>query len=291
MNAEILVVIVTYNGMEWIERCTGSVLSSQMPADIMVIDNGSTDGTPEWLERHGIEVMRNESNAGFGAANNIGMLRAVQQGYAFVYLLNQDAWVRPDTFKLLSDAFASGSYGILSPIQYDGGGRKMDRQFSKRCKRYLSKSSEAVVQVPFVMAAHWMISRGCLLKTGGFSPAFRQYGEDDNYIDRALWMGFRTGVVRAAEAVHDRASRPESSDKRMFLKCNGSVVRVSRPAGGAFLRLLWETLRLAGTGCVNFSAAPFRFIPTLWKRYPELMRYRRKSRRKGAFLLPQSKGR
>ena len=140
------------------------------------------------------------------------------------------------------------------------------------------------MEVPFVMAAHWMISRGCLMQTGGFSPAFAHYGEDENYIHRARWHGYKCGVVRAAGAVHDRSLRQESPDKRMFLKCNGSVARVSKPGGGAFFRLQWETLRLAATGCVHLSKAPFRFIGTLWDRYPELMRYRRMSRKKGAFL-------
>ncbi|MBR4809637.1 MAG: glycosyltransferase [Bacteroidales bacterium] len=286
MDAEILVIIVSFNGMQWIERCIGSVLSSSMPADILVIDNGSTDGTREWLQKKGIEVIRSSGNIGFGAANNIGMQRALEEGYSFVYLLNQDAWVLPDTFKLLTDAFFStGGYGILSPIQYDGGGKKMDRQFSRRCRKYLRRQKDApVVDVPFVMAAHWMISRGCLMETGGFSPAFVQYGEDDNYIDRARWKGYACGVVRAAGGVHDRAGRPASPEKRMFLKCNGSVARVSRPAFGALFRLLWETVRLALTGMVHFSKEPFRFIGTLWKRFPELMRYRRQSRKRGAFL-------
>lgn len=286
MDAEILVIIVTFNGMEWIERCIGSVRSSVIPADIIAIDNGSTDGTPEWLEKHGVEVLRNPQNLGFGAANNIGLQIALERGHLFVYLLNQDAWVFPDTFKLLTDAFYStGGYGILSPIQLDGGGKKMDRQFAKRCKGYLRRQKgAAIVDVPFVMAAHWMVSRGCLMQTGGFSPAFTQYGEDDNYIHRAKWNGFSVGIVPAAKAVHDRATRPATPEKRMFLKCNGSVARVSKPAGGALFRLLWETLRLALTGGIHFSKDPFRFIGRLWGRYPELMRFRRASRKKGAFL-------
>ena len=47
--ADILVVIVTWNGMEWISRCIDSVVGSDMRADIFVVDNGSTDGTVEWL--------------------------------------------------------------------------------------------------------------------------------------------------------------------------------------------------------------------------------------------------
>lgn len=286
MNSEILVIVVTFNGMRWLERCIGSVRASKTPADILAIDNGSTDGSVEWLQGHGVEVICTESNLGFGAANNIGMRRAVEEGYSYVYLLNQDAWVMPDTFGKLISAFDLGPYGILSPVQYDGGGKKMDKQFAKRCRSRIRKhKGAAVVEVPFVMAAHWMISRGCLMKVGGFSPAFRQYGEDDNYIDRTHWFGWRVAVVPDASAVHDRAGRPGSPEQRMFLKCNGSVIRVSNPAGGLLLRLLGEPLRLVALGCLHFSGAPFRFIGKLWKRYPELIRYRKQSRKPGAFLL------
>ena len=146
-----------------------------------------------------------------------------------------------------------------------------------------------MVEVPFVMAAHWMISRVCLMRTGGFSPAFTHYGEDDNYIDRARWHGFRTGVVTAAKGIHDRDQHGADKDRAMFLKCNASVVHVSNPAGGVLLRMLWEPLRLVGIGCLHFSGEPFRFIGKLFGRYGELLRYRRQSRRPGAFLLEGKK--
>lgn len=290
MKSEILVIIVSFNGMHWLERCISSVLASDVPEDILVIDNGSTDGSVEWLQKHGIEVIANDSNLGFGAANNVGLKKALEEGYSYAYLLNQDAWVEKDTFRKLVSAMDDGRFGILSPVQYDAGGKKMDRQFAKRCKRYMKKQSGSdIVEVPFVMAAHWMISRGCLQKVGGFSPAFNMYGEDDNYIDRAHWFGFKTGVVPEARAIHDRADRPETPERRMFLKCNASVVHVSNPAPWELARLLWEPLRLVLIGCLHFSGAPFRFIGKLIKRYPELLRYRRKSRKAGAFLIPEKK--
>ena len=140
-----------------------------------------------------------------------------------------------------------------------------------------------------MMASHWMISRGCLQKVGGFSPAFIMYGEDDNYIDRARWHGYLCGVVPAASAVHDRADRPSNKDQRMFLKCNASIVHVSNPAGWELLRLIGEPLRLAAIGCIHFDGTPFKFIGKLIKRYPELLKLRRKSRKPGAFLIPEKK--
>ncbi len=285
MNSEILVIIVTFNGMRWLEKCISSVRSSTVQADIIAIDNGSTDGSVEWLQKHGVQVVANNSNIGFGAANNIGMKLALEEGYFYVYLLNQDAWLEPDTIEKLLKGFEYSRYGILSPVQNDASGRKMDKQFAKRCKRFIRRhKGETVVEVPFVMAAHWMVSRGCLMETGGFSPAFTLYGEDDNYIDRARWFGYSCGVVPEAKAVHDRADRPSTPERRMFLKCNASVVHVSSPKRGLLLRLLGEPLRLLGISLLHLDKAPLRFIGTLWKRYPELIRLRKQSRKAGAFL-------
>lgn len=290
MTSEILVIIVTFNGMQWIERCISSVKASTVPADILVIDNASTDGTPQWLQRHGVEVIQNSANIGFGAANNIGLKRVLDQGYAYAYLLNQDAYLLPDTMERMLEHFDETVYGVLSPIQYDGSGKKMDRNFSKKCKRAIKKSGDdPVANIRFVMAAHWMISRGCLLNTGGFSPAFKMYGEDDNYCDRARWHGFGVGVVKDAGGIHDRGQRKDAKDKRMFLKCNASAVHISDPLPGVLLRMIWEPLRLVGIGCVNFSGAPFRYIGELIGRYKELLRYRRKSRARGAFLVETKK--
>ena len=123
--AEILTIVVTCNGMKWIERCLRSVRASAVPSDVMVIDNASEDGTPDWVREHFPEaiVSCSRDNLGFGAANNIGLRYALAHSYRYVYLLNQDAWVFPETFGTLVRAFdedgreASGkSLGIISPM-------------------------------------------------------------------------------------------------------------------------------------------------------------------------------
>ena len=105
--ADILTIVVTFNGMKWIGRCLGSVRASAVPSDIMVVDNGSDDGTPERVQENFPEAIltRNRENLGFGAANNLGIRFALDHDYRYVYLLNQDAWVFPETFGTLLRAF------------------------------------------------------------------------------------------------------------------------------------------------------------------------------------------
>lgn len=135
--ADTLVIIVTYNGRRWIEKAVSSVRASEREADIFVVDNASTDGTPDWLEEQGVETDRMMANHGFGAANNIGLRRALERGYRYVYLLNQDAWLLPDTLGRLA-AFLDEhpEYGLVSPMQMKPDLASLDDQFARHYPMY-----------------------------------------------------------------------------------------------------------------------------------------------------------
>ena len=285
---EILTIVVTYNGMEWIERCLRSVQASATPSDIMVVDNGSDDGTAAWIREHFPEVIVSESrdNLGFGAANNIGLRYALSHSYRYAYLLNQDAWVFPETFGTLVRAFGENgkAIGIMSPMQMEANLTRMDAQFVKHCGKTLEKDPAETVRVPFVMAAHWMISRECLEAVGGFSPAFPHYGEDLDYIHRARYKGFAAAVVKTASAVHDRAGRPRPKDYRMKLKVVTARTALTNPGTNPHLALIGQSIMLAVQGVLHFSVIPWKGIKELWRASKELQSYRKESLKPGAFL-------
>jgi len=95
----IYVVIVTYNGMQWIDKCLDSLIHSSIPLNIIIIDNLSTDGTVDFIKHKypTVELVETGKNLGFGKANNIGITHAVKQNADYVFLLNQDAWVGLNT--------------------------------------------------------------------------------------------------------------------------------------------------------------------------------------------------
>lgn len=287
----ILVIVVTYNGLKWMDRCLGSLRESEEPVDVMVIDNGSSDGTPDHIRKNYPEVMLHDTGAnhGFGRANNIGLRHALEKGYGYVYLLNQDAWVFPDTFgKLVAAMESDRTAGVVSPMQMTASADRPDPRFRKWCPQQalsdLESGRSRLYHVRFVMAAHWLISRECLVKTGGFSPAFRHYGEDDNFLDRARAKGFRVGILSGAKAVHDREMRPYSKKAAMKLKCTGSVVKVSNPANRLWFRLLFQPLELLGISLRYMSWDVFRFIFGFIGSYRSLAAYRKESMKDGAFL-------
>lgn len=257
---KILVVIVTYNGMKWLGKCLGSISG----ADVFVVDNASSDGSADWVAEHRPDaiLVRNTENTGFTEANNLGMRYALDNGYDFVYLLNQDAWVMPDTFQKLLEAFeAHPNYGILSPMQLRGDGLARDFQFSKL---YLKSSGDGDIRrVSRVMAAHWMVRCDALRRTGLFSDLFPIYGQDDNLCHRMRHEGFLTGIVPQATAIHDRSQREESKEKLIYRNYYmGSLVRLHNP----------NLPRLAAWAYI----VPFTFVKAMKYRSLEPFRYFRK---------------
>lgn len=228
---KVLVIIVTYNAMRWVDRCFSSLRESTYPNDVYVIDNGSTDGTQQYIKENYPEVMflQSQENLGFGKANNIGLQYAIDKEYEYVYLLNQDAWVDSDTFNsLIGVSDKNPDYGILSPMQMVSKSDNFDPSFyslltsEEGNKGYfidlaLNRTVKDVYPVKQVMAAHWLITRKCLLAVGGFSPSFPHYGEDNNYIQRAAFLGFKTGYVPSCFAVHDREYRETPLKKKVYL--------------------------------------------------------------------------
>jgi GT2 family glycosyltransferase len=217
--------------MQWIDKCLQSLLNSLYKTEIIVIDNGSVDGTVDHIKQNYtlIKLIQAEKNLGFGQGNNIGLKIALQKKADYVFLLNQDAWVENDTIpKLLTAHGSNPSYGILSPIHLNGMGNDFDNHFYIYLKNSAinkhsieniknKKSGDDIISSPFVNAAAWFISLSCLQKTGGFDPIFFHYGEDDNYAQRAVYKGYKIGILPTANIYHDK-ERPSLTQSASLQK-------------------------------------------------------------------------
>ena len=294
-SPKVLVITVTYNAMPWIGKFFESLKASTVPTDVIIIDNGSTDGTQEHIRQNYPEahLVQSDSNLGFGKANNVGLKYAIENSYDYVYLLNQDAWIEKDCLGLLIDAHKRHSgYGILSPVQIQANGCHMDRNFlhtaAERTRgasllndTYFGNTAE-IYDVDEVMAAHWLISMECVRTVGGFSPAFYHYGEDYNYIDRAAYHGFKTGIVPKAIGIHDREDRPEPPDadiRRLnlstLIKINDITEEVSWSSIAArYVKMIFK----AGT------LKHFRFLFKILFNSGKVKRYKEASKGRCAFL-------
>lgn len=203
---KVIVVIVTYNGAKWLKKCFQSLEQSHYENNIIVVDNDSSDNSVEIIQSFPkIQLIQSTENLGFGKANNLGIQKALEIGADYVFLLNQDTWVFPETISNLVEVAATNEkYGIISPLHYSGDEIHLDQSFENYWKRKIMSISEQVDEVPFVNAAAWLISKKTLEKVGYFEPMFQHYGEDRNYTDRILYHKFKTVVAKNAKICHDR---------------------------------------------------------------------------------------
>ncbi len=229
---KLFVIIVTYKGQQWYDRCFTSLRESTIPVQTVVVDNASNDGTAEYIKEHypEIHLIESKENLGFGRANNIGMRYALENGCDYVFLLNQDAWVEADTLEKLVDIHLKHSeYGILSPIHLNAEKTGMEKGLVKCLDDsrvtdkalfedlYFGRLKE-VYDTRYVNAAAWLLPRKTLETVGGFDPIFSHYGEDDNYLHRVKYHKMKTGICPMCVAVHDTVRRISSTDKKVQTK-------------------------------------------------------------------------
>jgi GT2 family glycosyltransferase len=247
LNKKVFVVIVTYNGAQWIDKNITSLLTSSYPVSVIAIDNNSTDNSAALLETYPeVDLIKSPDNLGFGKANNIGIKKALDAGAHYVFLLNQDAWVFEDTIKsLVTKMEANHGFGVMSPVHYSGDGVTLDESFKVYYSRKITQDT-AVAVVPFVNAAAWMLSRACMEKVGIFEPLFSHYGEDRNYCDRVRFHKFYIGIDADSRIVHDRiikrALKKDMIQSRYKILC--TLLDINKPLLTSYILGLKEVVGL-----------------------------------------------
>jgi GT2 family glycosyltransferase len=223
---KVAVIIVTYNGINWIDRCLSSVVNSEVMCKVIVIDNGSTDGTQDIVRSYSdIYFIQSTENLGFGAANNLGIKWALEHNFDYYFLLNQDAWIETCTLgNLVRIAENNPDFGLISPIHLNGIGNGFDVRFSTYISPSLNHPDyrffsdlytnriKDFYEVNFINAAAWLITKKCIEKVGLFDSLFYHYGEDENYCQRVRFHKFKIVFCPFAKIYHDRDDRELKPD-------------------------------------------------------------------------------
>ena len=211
---KVTVIILTWNGLDYTKKCINSLSKnlSYENSEIIVVDNGSTDKTLEFLEHlNYITLIKNNRNLGFVQGNNVA-INQIQDGD--IILLNNDIIITQKNWieELQKTAYSQEDYGIVGcrlinekkeflhagtyiyPETYwgqqIGGGQKDVGQFSE------DREVEGVV---FACA---YIKRSVLNAIGGLNEKFFSYFEDTDYCLRARDAGFKTVCCGSVTLIH-----------------------------------------------------------------------------------------
>lgn len=227
-NIDLSVIIVNWNTRDLLRTCISSLkryLKSSM-FEIIVVDNGSTDGSAEMIEREFSEcvLIRNTRNLGFSKANNIALARA--QG-DFICLLNSDTELTSDPLGYMLDFMRSNKgVAVTAPalrlpngsLQVGAGGFVfnlgtafnsfffLSRLFPELLKgmffdqvRFVKRATP--VKVGWLSGACLMVRASAIKKAGGLDESFFMYAEDVEWCDRLRRYG-DIYYLPAVEIVH-----------------------------------------------------------------------------------------
>jgi GT2 family glycosyltransferase len=249
------VITPLYNCLPLTQAMLASLQATLPPGlahEIILVDDGSTDGTREWLATltdPAIRVVLNEKNLGYAAANNRGA--ALARG-EFLALLNNDLVLLPGWLPPMLDGFAHRSRaGIVGNRQFTPDTQALDHRGVRfdLLGRPINDSSRpwfprAYTRYRAVTAACCLLRAEVFNGHGGFDPAFRNGFEDIDLCLRLGRDGFLHYVANHSRVLHHLSASPtrhakENENFRLFMARWGREASF-RNRGLVYLQRYWN---------------------------------------------------
>lgn len=290
-DAQVSAVIVNFNGGEDLLRCVASLQDQAGLKDILVVDNGSTDGSPEEVERRygGAVVLRSAANDGYTGGANRGA--AATTGELLLFM-NPDVVVDRGCIEAIARELR-GTASVVGPrlmVEADGDwelGATLD-----------SVGFPVVLREPgrplWVCGCALATRRELFQQLGGFDERYFMIGEDTDYCWRALLAGADVVVASGATALHRgggstpggyrRSGRHEVTRFRVALRERNLLATRIKCLPAAHLvpaltaQVVWIIAEAVGSVLMRRPGLAWRLLSALgWNivQLPETLRLRR----------------
>lgn len=272
---DIAAIVVTYQSAETIADCLARLRAAEGVAQIRVVDNASTDGTLEIVQRHALADARvrfiaNPDNPGFGTGCNQGTDDSDAPWLAFV---NPDCLVERDTLARLR-AHAQGAarealFGadlVDEAGVRDGAARRRDPDFAAMLRNADARRldvavdrSQSLQPVQAISGALMFLPRTLMQRIEGFDQGYRLHAEDLDLCRRAREAGAFVAVANDVRVVHVRGvssrSRPVFVEWHKHRGLARYFHRFEAPGRSALVRLcvyamIWARFPLAALRAV-----------------------------------------
>ena len=292
---ELSVVVVNYNTRDATAACIRSVLqtASTVDLEVIVVDNGSTDGSVPAIRERFAEVTAIEAgeNLGFARGVNLGARAATGR---WLLLLNPDTLVLPGSLRALLD-FAEGhpEYGVFGgrTLRPDGSVDPSScwgapslwslTMFATMLSTAFKRSSvfdpeslggwerDSVREVPIVTGCLLLMPSAEFERLGGMDEDYFLYGEDAEFSLRAGRAGLRRVIVPDAVIVHEVGGSSDAGGEKGCMVMAGKVTLLrktwspARAAVGVRLLVAGVGVRAALEAVTRRNRAPWT---TVWRR-------------------------
>ena len=183
---DISILIVTYNSESIIEKCLKQL---HWARDVIVIDNASTDSTVAIARQFAphVRVVVNNTNLGFGRANNMAAELAV---FDHLLFMNADIIITPDQLLRLLESLTASSAAMVGPLLINEDGQPELRVCtvggtSSHLYHQIKDVPDGPACMVFLTGAVWLWQRQAWRQLGGFDPQIKIYWEDFDICLRA----------------------------------------------------------------------------------------------------------
>jgi GT2 family glycosyltransferase len=240
---ELSVVVVSWNAKKYVQECLASLGQQilSVPVEIIIVDNASTDGTPEMVRQEfpDVKVVQNAHNLGFAKANNIG-IRAAQGKY--IFLINSDVNVPHGCLQAIYDFMErETTVGIAGPrmLGADGLQHRSYMRFptiwNSLCNALFLDSifkgsrlfggvlmtdfdGDRTSDVDVLNGWFLAVRRQALHEVGVLDEDFFMYGEDIDWSYRFHNAGWRRVYFSGASALHYGGASSASASTRFYIQ-------------------------------------------------------------------------
>src|SRR5690348_6564113 len=211
MNPFVSIIIVNWNGMNYMKECIDSLLNlSYSNYEIILVDNASSDGSVEFVEKNypKVRVIRNKENLGFAEGNNIGIRETKGE---LIALFNPDAVADKEWLSRLVSVLQSSENigGVVGKIYYYGDKFGKDAVFCTWSKMdpysaapYNFHKNEPVSKVDYLSGAAMVVKREMINKIGSLDPGYFLYFDETDWCARMIRGGYDLVYVPTAIAWH-----------------------------------------------------------------------------------------
>ena len=221
----VLIIIVNWNGRDDLLELLASIKNLNYPKDnykIMVIDNGSSDGSQTAISQSfpDVYLLENKRNIGYVKAVNQGIANGLNTAVDYIWIFNNDVTVEENSLKRLVEAGQQDeNIGVIAPVIYsynspdkiDNVGYKINFWIG-RLKRLkfgrdvFQNYNDTYAEVDSQLGCSTLIKSTVFKMIGNFQAIYNLYFEETDFNIRARKKGFRVVVVKDAKVWHKTAS-------------------------------------------------------------------------------------
>jgi GT2 family glycosyltransferase len=278
------IIIVNWNTRDVLGQCLGSIFQTikKEGCEVIVVDNASTDGSPEMVQNHfpQVQLIENSWNVGFARANNQGIRQSTGH---YVLLLNSDTIVIPGVLQSLlefMDTHAeAGCVGarLLNPdtsLQYSCSPAPTLSSEFRRMLHLPGMRSDGYYpmdrwdlrqphQVDVILGACMLLRKVTLDQVGLMDEAYFMYSEEVDLCYRIRRAGWQIYWIPQAQAIHYGGQSTQQASAEMFLRLYASKLTYFRKNHGQLSAVSYKLL------LVTSSLIRLLLVPLVWFESPQ----------------------